>query len=984
MPSSTTIEKRYAEIRDQAQALLDDIKQAGATWRTDGHQIRIQALALSSTAEQFIATFLKSKQQQSRVELDSSLDRIATELWNQSTICIRQLADAADVAAGDSARIARVGMMTVRATACVLIECCQKLSPSTAGVEMRAIKCYFKSIKLCLDYDDVSLATSLTDRVGKLLNLTDGISDGDTRLSNQQDYMAQCEFQILRVFLAWKHKNRILMTNMIERMPLVSTQFAIPARKVAPMVEILIEIGTEHDRDGDHVAAQIWFQHALELFDRISFDEEVQETTIELKFDVMRNYVKSLARSSKYDKADAILLSMEEQFPTTIWFLMLKFDLLMIRNGSPESMLELIMQMIFLGVLSDTSFRVIMAKIQTLLRINKGVACKALDYLLTKKLALDGRHEWLQQAFVTRIEAMVSPNDQKSEDSIIALSKLFSEMEKLISQSLSTSTVHAAQILLWRAGESFFASDKFADALAWFKLCMHNLFENSGELNIAKICRKIMLCEFHIEEYGAVRATYATMMAKSAQQAPLTQYILFKAAMAMQDEDAALNCLQAIADSDVGDARMLSACAMEAQEKASKRVTLAAMKHVLDKIDRLDMAAGLTSITARADVHVATMLRCVIRLQSAEFDRISVAQRQDTDADAVYHYFSKAYSLAKGSIRAGNLKMFDMAECEWFTRSSYNFALKLCLQHNDAGSRSITPEAAVKVSNVCMKFMELYRSAVVATATAVSSGDEKLVAGVTWQAVLVTMLCASAATWAARHNGGSDHDKVAYHNVRKHVEAFKQACQEYRYHNISNDDNSHDDDNYDLTIKTIAMLTCEFEAAAGLQAWAELPGLTEEILRLRPGIEVYEHLVDIVLTFECPTDDSLTVLGLIVSATMRMDENDANAMTKLARWVRVIVNVSLPRRASVAEQVVTQMRAAMNRTTAAMVPTEEIHWLATTCWNFGIDLYAAADVQGCKRWCEVAITLATHVSEQLQSTMQTNYLKICGATTMGL
>ncbi|KAK9483127.1 meiosis protein SPO22/ZIP4 like-domain-containing protein [Lipomyces starkeyi] len=936
----SNLEKRIQNIRDQATSIWDKLKR-----KPHDHTITAAAESMIVALEQLAFTVSKGKH---TIINDTTLDDIGTRLWNETTILIRE----------DAKKIDKTAVCTVRCAACFIIDCAEKLAKTNAS-EFRIFKCYLKALKMCLDHEEGILATKLVDRLSKLY---DALLKRETprSASDQRIFsVVSIEYYLWRVAHAWKQENTALMDLLYSKLPPHLSSVNIPSKKLESLVDIFYQIGTDFLRKKQYENADKWLGLGTDLFLHTDSDGDLSETAIELKFNVMRNQIRALYNTGGADdiaKAKNLLRDMEDEFPSTIWFLMLKFDVA--RNdktGSPDVMLDVIMQMIFLGNLTATSFKIILNTIQSLLNQNAVLACKALDYLLTKKLSLVDRQDWLQEAFVLRVTAISKDTSMQQHDSINALNKLFAAMEKLISEPISAKAVNGGQTILWRTGESYFASEKFEAALEWFRLGLHPIFYNSGEVNSAKIFRKVMLCEFNLQNYTAVSGTYSVMPAAS-QESPLTQYILYNTALATFDDALAQNCLSKISTSPTADARMMCACAMEAQQKDNKPITLAAMKFIVQKLQDKDNAIP------RQEIHMPALLRCVIRLMVLEIEK-TVPNKAVTEIDQLCQYFENAHALAKQSQSTQAVEgSFDANECEWFSRNAYNTALKGC--------KRWPPESTLRLSDCCLKFIGLYQGKV-------DRSDAQAMDIILWQRITTLFLSSSAAVYMARLKEHIPEQRELFQMARRHVRTFRQASAEYVQF-ISTRPEIKDNietRQHDLQAKLAAMLAFDFEAAAHLEIWSELPSITEEILKLKPELRTYESLVDVLLGASSPVDETLIVLQMILSATLLDQDNE---IEKLSRWVRCLVTVSLPRRQEVTEQILSQVLVKLGDF-KERYPQEETHWLSTTCWNYGVDLYCTNNIPGCKRWFEIAISLAGFVNETIEYQMQQNYLKICNA-----
>ncbi|KAK9465033.1 meiosis protein SPO22/ZIP4 like-domain-containing protein [Lipomyces arxii] len=954
--TGSSLEKRIRNVQEQASTLLEKL-------RANPNDISIANTteAVMLTLEQLLFTLTKGKHTSTS---DSLLDDIGTQTWNIATILIRERD-------GINKSVA----CAVRSVSCLMIDCAQRLSKSSITPTaflwttliyidgFRVLKCYLKAVKMCLDNDEMVYATKLVDKLSKL---HESLSNPETPMSKtdaQLFYAMTIEYHVLRIYLAKKQQNTSLMELMFAKIPEDKTP-SLPMKKLEYLADILSDIGADMLRKRQFEDAKLWLSRAADMFLRIDAAEDMLETTIELKFNVMRNYVRALVGTNDTEdatKAKDVLRTMEDEFPSTIWLLDLKFDVARREDSTQEMHDAVIMQMIFLGTLTNSSFNIIMKEIQVLGAASPAMACRALDYLLTKKLALCNEQEWLETAFVTRIYLISKDASMQREESESALDRLFSELAKMISKPISAKAVYSSQILLWKVGESFYTLERYKDAMAWFKLAVHLLFYNSGEANNAKILRKIMLCDYSLQEYSSIQDVFEVMPASS-REAPQTQYIMYKTALALLDDTSgegnkSQQCLQTIASSPTFNIKILSACAMEAQERDNKPLTLAAMQLIIQKLPDTNEQEDVNEY-----INLPALIRCVIRLVSLEIDKVGSANALK-DINSLCQYYENAYVFAKRPRLKGD-NVFNANECEWFARNAYNTALKGC--------RNWPPESTVRLADCSLKFMGLYIEMV-------DKNDKSIMINISWQRILAMFLSASAAIYMARSKDLISEQKELYQLARRHIRVFKLWNTEYlQLLNRTKDLQSElETKTADLKDKCAAMMAFDFEAVANLESWAELVDVTEEVTKLRPDTRIYEGLVDILLSASSPPDETLVILQIILGATMT--SQDETNLDKLSRWIRCLISTALPRRPEVAQQILAQVLAKLTDY-RERYPVEETHWLATTCWNYGVDLYCVGDVQGCKRWCEVAISLAGFVNDIIERQMQQNYLRICGFT----
>lgn len=136
----------------------------------------------------------------------------------------------------------------------------------------------------------------------------------------------------------------------------------------------------------------------------------------------------------------------------------------------------------------------------------------------------------------------------------------------------------------------------------WCRLALHQIFERSGELNKARIVRKLLLCAYAKQDFGNAREIYGTM-SEVARNEPMTRFLMYKIAIRCKESEVAAECLDAIG-STCKDPTLLYACVLDAQRMGDRPQTLAALQLVLDKF----------SYGAPNSIHLPSLLRLTIGL----------------------------------------------------------------------------------------------------------------------------------------------------------------------------------------------------------------------------------------------------------------------------------------------------------------------------------------------------------------------------------
>ncbi|KAH0557132.1 hypothetical protein GP486_005082 [Trichoglossum hirsutum] len=328
-----------------------------------------------------------------------------------------------------------------------------------------------------------------------------------------------------------------------------------------------------------------------------------------------------------------------------------------------------------------------------------------------------------------------------------------------------------------------------------------------------------------------------------------------------------------------------------------------------------------------------------------------------------YHQFGDlAAAQAKASRRtqtAQSPQPFTIKELDWFSRNSYNIALRSCTDWD--------PRQSLRILQACIKFIDLYPKDM----------DANTLADLSLRRMFCDFLCASLLTVLARSEDNIEaqvnddtfvprYIPAPYANhLRNHVEAFRKRLQDEL------DRFELDDARGDLLKKYGALVAFDLEAAVNLRKWDDL-GQIVEGAKVCNDAKVFGVLADIILLSKAPPATSY-------------------ATDKLARWIRCLFQISLANDLKVAEELLNQVLTLARDSKivrpvspspffkgTSPYPTEELEWLATTAFNRAVDFYSSSDDTTCKRWAELALSVAQFSDDggALHKLLQGNYLKM--------
>jgi hypothetical protein len=112
-----------------------------------------------------------------------------------------------------------------------------------------------------------------------------------------------------------------------------------------------------------------------------------------------------------------------------------------------------------------------------------------------------------------------------------------------------------------------------------------------------------MLCALGTNNYEKVKTVYHSMP-EASQNEPMTQFLLFKAAVRTSDPELAAICLERMCDSQSINLELLYAAVLDAQQAGDRSCAIAAMQALTDHHDQ----------SPSNTVHLPALIRCTIRL----------------------------------------------------------------------------------------------------------------------------------------------------------------------------------------------------------------------------------------------------------------------------------------------------------------------------------------------------------------------------------
>ncbi len=462
--------------------------------------------------------------------------------------------------------------------------------------------------------------------------------------------------------------------------------------------------------------------------------------------------------------------------------------------------------------LTESKFKLVMHHIRKLNEKAPSLACNMLDNFLQARLFKAGNESQLETAIVNRVWMSTSRKD--GGDTLKSVQSLLDSVADNMRKPLSLSSTHACQTLLWKRVEANCTEASPELAEKWCRLALHKVFEDSGDLNKAKISRKLLVIALQRHDISDVHNLIADIP-ESAREDPNTQFLLFKVALRTDQSGLAVQALDKVYTHAKKDATLLYACVLDAQQNGDRQITMKSLQMVLEKYE----------YSAPDGVHLPALLRCTIRLVLAQVDANDVPEEQKPAlVEELCRLFDGAASKAQKVFKQADPKekeLWTVPELDWFSKNAYNLALKY--------ASSWPPRLVLSLARSCLIFGSVYPSSLPAAVQ-----DDILLRGMFCDFLASVLLIA-----LARPEDNVEEQLQLYLELRKHVAAFDEKLQ-------SKIEQLEDGPKADLLKKLEKLLIYDFEAAIRLK---DLDGMGDCVLKSESceSIKVYQKMCDILL-----------------------------------------------------------------------------------------------------------------------------------------
>ncbi|RDW82233.1 hypothetical protein BP6252_03345 [Coleophoma cylindrospora] len=791
------------------------------------------------------------------------IDNKATELWNTSTRLRRQYEEA------DTKAMPVLILMT-RVFAFLLLACAHEHGKSAPSNIVRLMKAGLKVSKNCLNSKQLDFALKVLEKVS-VFEETLAKSPSIINEETESIHGLRAEYLILRAALAWRQDNMALAEHMYRRS--VNSQQNISPHAAERLADVMYEMGTELLEKQQLEIACKWLERAYDTLvaqelDRLSVDAS------ELRMAILNDWMKSLIGQQtpeSLQKTGSLIAVVEDELGDKLFLLLLRLDLISAATDDTfdgDAYGNVLLRMTRSMPLNESNLKLLTQRIRKLNSKSPSHASKALDNLLKLRILQSGRDDWLEKVVNMRIWITVTQRD--SMESLELLESSISMISASFKGPLSPGAAHSAQTLLWKRIESGYTQGQYNLTRRWCRLAMHSLFEKSGELNLARIARKLLLCAVAQNDLAEAQDTLG-VMSNATKNEPLTRFLVFKLALQCDELDLAVECLEMISKNSQKDSTILMACVLNSQQVKNNVFALAALRTLLERHD----------YGAPDGVHLPTLLRITISLTVNMSDTIPV-----TDEERLEDISEKLCKLFEGgmaSLRKQRLEIprneniWTVQELDWFSKNSYNYVVKHLSVWDVRHS--------IRLLVCCIAFIDSYPTDI----------NEKISLDLKLRKMFCQFLAAVMLVVLARGEDVIQDQLQRYLELRKQVASFDSALQDSM-------NEIYEEPAQDLIQKLAIILAFDFEAACHLKSWDSLSEIVRKAA-LCQSVRVYEIMADCVMSIECPVQVMVSTLKNIINQIFDTEEMD---VTKLTQYIRCLFQHTVAENQVIAEDLLHQ------------------------------------------------------------------------------
>ncbi|KAI5200557.1 hypothetical protein E4T39_05665 [Aureobasidium subglaciale] len=837
---------------------------------------------------------------------------------------------------------------------------------------VRTLKTALRAARICIAANALDLCTRMFERVAEYVehkHKPPPEHKEDKQESEAEGMINElaADYYLLRATVAWKQDKPDSVSFWLARVLLLPDR-ADMVHLAEKKADLTYEVGKAALKKKQFDSAVRWLEQSYEVLDDLDpemLSSELCDLRLVVRLDLARALV-GVANAISLDKASSLVVTLDQEngFRTEVY--LFRLDIIFAQTPfQPEEfcggvsisvkadLSQALARVIRMAIISEGTFKSIMYQIQklntfdpesestnrtTISNSNPGphshLACQNLSLLQSRLLAESPiAQKSVEKIVVTRVWiASLSLHVQHHPSE---LEIMFDDVANTKGMKLSPEAAHASQSLLWKAVTTLQQSENEDEATRWCRLASHDIFESSGEINKAKLSRKMMTVALAKGDAASARKAYY-QMSDSGKQAVMTQYLMYKIALREGNAELAAKSLEGVLKASSKDTeKYLHACVLEAQQSGDRRQFIITMNTVLEFNER----------NPSSNVMLPVLLRCIAGSIETELDQNGMSLDAGlTELCKVFEAAMRHGSGFKGADDSGS----HIVELRWFACHSYNAALKYC--------SDMHPELLLRFMMASVALIDLLRR----------ECDKE--DGLLNRLLLCRFLAASTLIVLARSEDNIERALQFFLDARRQIEAFHQ-----RYQEAMQSKSLQPEVISDLEVKEFEMIKFDLEALMRLGNWNDLDKKLSMCLspthsnRLESAADLILHIhTHIISSRQFPSTETSTLLAEIPTVMEKIINTcyrNNKDITRLARWIRCLFQMCLSSNPALSLRCLDQAASIAIKTSvdSEKYPQEEIEWLATTAFNHAVDLWFGDEEEGereAREWAQKALMLA--------------------------
>ncbi|KAK1534827.1 uncharacterized protein CCOS01_03579 [Colletotrichum costaricense] len=717
---------------------------------------------------------------------------------------------------------------------------------------------------------------------------------------------------------------------------------ALDPTSAEKMTEILFEIGKDLSKKEDFGMAVRWLERGYDIINAQDLSL-LSRDAIELRLSVCQALIHALlglGTPESSEKALDLVSYIESEIGEKPVVLLLRLELLQKAPAEIfdiEAYADILRRMVRSFNFSEAHFKLLVHHARKLHDKSPTLATSVVDGMLRGTIVSSGREEWVERLVLLRIWMETTQRDGMR--AIEELMGVLVGVQDNLSKPFGASTAVGALTLIWKKIEVNYNQGHFDFADGWCQIALQPLFQNGGPANMSRLGRKLILCALGRNNAERARQVFQGM-SETAQNEPMTRYLMYKAALRSSDQELAAQCLERVALSAPEDPNFLYACVLEAQQAGDKVCAMQAMKQLVEKFE----------FSETSPIHLPALLRCNIRLAVSIAESEKGARERQSTVEEVLVLFEGAIEAIKRGLRDkdGN-RLFTVKELDWFCQNAYNLGLK----HSD----SWDVKHLIRLYNSCLAIAKHYPEDLPAEAAS----------DLAFRTMFCDFIAAAALVSLARTEDNVEQQLQHYLVMRRHVVAYNAALEKQMSDGLATRLKS------DLTARLATLMVFDFEAAMALKKTDELGFIIRTAVTCR-DVNTLKAMGDIALRGKLPGQGGYEET-VAYHAELEKMKGD-----RLAKYIRCMFHAVLPLDAALGQRLMKQAVdvARDSRKSQHPFPAEELEWLVTVGFNQAVDAYNVRQDDECNTWADLALNLAHYADDggELEKTVQENRMKL--------